>query len=209
MVLIRIRYFKQHLEEKIRVDNRKKRLGARLLTYVRNLPGIGFTAPQIFVSGTPEDGSKGVNGHDRGRIRAEEGIGAALVGGGSADIGMGILLGASPPSPSTANLQEGAEKTDMLGLNTQYHTPSSLYTGQKHVETESPRNSAELAPGASRVLVEDVHSFTSSPRSGFAGLPSPTSPTSLRGDARSLHIAFGPQNIRRRPGESFWFNHHM
>ncbi|THH31587.1 hypothetical protein EUX98_g2629 [Antrodiella citrinella] len=90
MVLTRKRYFRSHLEMLQMKEHSKRKIADRLTKHL-HLPRRGRAADARTRGRDPD--SKPTNG----KFYVEEGIGAALVGGGSAGIGMGIGLGRPIP----------------------------------------------------------------------------------------------------------------
>ncbi|KIP02880.1 hypothetical protein PHLGIDRAFT_32026 [Phlebiopsis gigantea 11061_1 CR5-6] len=177
MVLIRKRYFVQHLEH-LESQKRSRRRAVKRLH--RLLPwSVGSNAAdeqmQIEVKGpTP-----GHTADDNMHIHAHEGIGAALVGGGITGIGLGVALGA-PASNGT-------------GSNPSANNDEAMVQSPKSASFELIDHE-DSRPG----IVADAQSFTSSPRSG--ALPLPLSP----GDQfamRTIHAsALSPRSLRPRRG---------
>ncbi|KAJ3485808.1 hypothetical protein NLI96_g4697 [Meripilus lineatus] len=124
-------------------------------------------------------------------LDAEEGIGAALVMGGSAEIGMGLIFSARQGEMSSVP-ETSRKQLDKLNINNQFQS----FAGDNHVVVDSPRQSAELDRRISRVTIQEAHSFTSSPRSLPAALASPTSPGAHSTNVRSIA---SQQRVRHRP----------
>lgn len=187
MVLIRKHYFVEHLESLRRRQRSRTKIENRLLRLVwRGGASESADKPEILIkSPTP-----GHTMHVSERIGAHEGIGAALVGGGSAGIGLGIAL-----SKGTANgaNEYSTDRTAAEGpADQELQSPKSLTPSFEFVEHEDSR------PG----IMADVHSFTSSPRSGFVPLPGPFSPGGQSDRRTAYSTALSPRSMRYRPGKT-------
>lgn len=170
MVLIRKRYFVQHLESLKRREYSRTKIKNRLLNI---LPMTNFGNNEkisINVKGPSRHGTRADSNPNR--IHAGEGIGAALVG--TYGMGMGIALNIE----NNNNVQE----------------VQLLQDGNSHAEIQSPKSitaSFEFPHhDGSRGVVADAHSFTSSPRSANINLP--TSPGAHSG----AQVMFSPYSNR-------------
>lgn len=191
MVLTRKHYFVEHLESLKRRQRSRTKIENRIMSLFRkdHRSTAKDKQPDIQVnSPTPA--------HTFDRIGVHEGIGAALVGGGSAGIGLGIAFSARTPE----------------ALNT-LPADSPDLTAHEHenedVEVQSPKSitpSFEFARRSvgERGIVADAHSFTSSPRSGMSPLPAqhgPWSPGVLSQGRIAYPAVMSPRSLRYRPGE--------
>lgn len=180
MVLIRKRYFVQHLEHL----ESQKRSRRRTVNRLRRLlpwsvgPGAADEQMSIEVKGpTP--------GHTTDdHIRAFEGIGAALVGGGITGIGLGVALGAPPQDGTGADASTNTTAADHTNEVVQSPKSASF----EFIDREDGR------PG----IVADVQSFTSSPRSG--AIPLPLSPGEQSAMPTIHASALSPRVLRARRG---------
>ncbi|TBU58845.1 TrkH-domain-containing protein [Dichomitus squalens] len=190
MVLVRLRYFRAHIIE----THRKKTIFQSFRDRVGVIvSGVGKSTPARH----PEDGTEKHETYGSHGIQASDGIGAALAAGGATGLGLGIALGAG---------DDQMEKAHAAQLESAWNDSHSI-----RIEVNSPRSTARASPSEDfmthvgteeheRGIVADVHSFTSSPRSGAIPLQSPISPPVQR-----MHFAAGVQdvpsgNMRRRPG---------
>ncbi|KAI0762545.1 TrkH-domain-containing protein [Fomes fomentarius] len=184
MVLVRLRYFRQHILE----THRKKTLVQSARDRVaRIFTGLGSSIPMRH----SEDGHAKHKKHGNHGVQASDGIAAALGGGAPIGLGLGIVLGASDENKAVA---EGF-----------FPSPHNQSTSHMHVEVESPtRASASFDLGPMHFDGEQdpeggiiTDAFTSSPRSG--AMPLPVSPP-------SQHLQFAPDvprgngMVRRRTG---------
>lgn len=170
MVLIRKRYFVQHLESVKRREKARTAILQRISGWV-HVRTTGHTGNndnekiEIHVK-QPSTMTTMPERSDQDLFDPSEGIGAALVGGGSAGIGLSIAFGQNAKDsnavPYVNETAQDQTSTSPEGTRFPVESPLSL--------TESYRLEHLAGFGA------DAHSFTSSPRSG--ALPLPMSPTS-------------------------------
>lgn len=180
MVLIRKHYFVQHLESLQRRQRSRTLIENHLFRFIRP-----WKQPRVEVVGpTPAN-----TFHEpASRFNAQEGIGAALVGGGSAGIGLGIALAA--PVPKSFDTDASANTTAAGHTNEEMQSPKS-YTASFDVIHHH-----DSSPG----IVADAQSFTSSPRSGAAPLPfSPGGQSTGRAVYTTTTVS--PRAIRYRRGQ--------
>ncbi|KAM5534365.1 hypothetical protein V8D89_011958 [Ganoderma adspersum] len=183
MVLVRLRFFRQHIV----ATHRKKTLMQSVRDRLVNIAsGVGRSLP----SRHAEDGMEKHRAHGSHGIQASDGIAAALVAGGGTGVGLGIALGTADASP---------EKTQGAGVTTHTGTPWSDSSSHIQITVESPARMS-FSHEQERGVIADVHSFTSSPRSAALHLQSPISPPphSIRFAAGVIDGLGG--NVRRRPG---------
>lgn len=185
MVLVRLRYFRQH----ILATHRKKTLAQSARDRFASIfTGLGSSIP-IRQS---EDGHAKHKKHGHHGVQASDGIAAALGVGAPTGLGLGIVLGAGDENEAIAD-----------GF---FPSPHNQSTSHMQVEVESPtRASASFDLGPMHFDGEQdpeggiiTGAFTSSPRSGAMTLP--RSPP-------SQHLQFAPDvprgngMVRRRPGK--------
>ncbi|KAI0358915.1 TrkH-domain-containing protein [Trametes cingulata] len=197
MVLVRLRYFREHIIERQRKKTVLQSIRDR---FVHLASGKRSHAPQKDV----ENGSDRHAQHGSNGIQASDGIGAALAGGAPTGLGLGIALGAG----DSPEYSQEAMRQKEHGLGLTQDRPWSDTSSHIQIQVDSPvRASPSEDPtmdvGAEeRGIIMEAHSFTSSPRSGAMPLQSPTS-------QRSNHVQYGfPQypgigdvgTIRRRLG---------
>ncbi|KAI0078494.1 TrkH-domain-containing protein [Panus rudis PR-1116 ss-1] len=191
MVLIRKRYFKQRIIFEADKERFRSRMADRVLRFVHKRGHHALASVNPSVHNAPaRNGSSGIQELDGG-------IGAALVAGGlDIGIGMGMGLGRdrSPVSetqqetPQWETVLEKAEPLPPLGLGNEVESPKSI------------SRSLELPQTESNAIMVSSQSFTSSPRSGAAPLPTPASPTDPRSPGFvSFAGLFSPQSLRARP----------
>jgi hypothetical protein len=202
MVLIRKGYFVEHLQ------GVKKRKRIRDIIFSRVRRQIHFTS-----HGSSDKRNQSVENHDRqptateplpdngARFDPSEGIGAALVGGGSAGIGLGIVLRATSdevistlPDICAANLVVNPDSSALLSAGSPKSVATSFHLADDEEGTDD--------------IITDAHTFTSSPRSAAIRLPmSPT--TRTEGHTAIIHsptFAIAPQAaIRQRRGQKLCF----
>ncbi|KAH8101386.1 TrkH-domain-containing protein [Cristinia sonorae] len=164
MVLIRKHYFRMHLENLKRNENSKRKIAHRIIGFL-HFPGRNRPANARSLARSQEEGAKD------GKICVQEGIGAALVGGGSAGIGMGVSLGRVMSKEST-NIMDGQTQTGETGMTVTVEQPSRQPTYDIHV-TSSPQGSARNSfAGTERSMVLQDQAFASdSPKSADLALP--------------------------------------
>ena len=185
MVLIRMRYFRQH----IIATHRKKTLLQSIRDRVSSvITGRGSPTLQKHA----EDGTEKHKTHGSHGIQASDGIGAALAGGAATGLGLGIALHMQQDDGDQVN---GFQKKSTTDIDISVDSPGRLSPSDDF--TMHPDEDHDEDHG----VIADVHSFTSSPRSGAIGLPqSPISPP-----PQHLQFAFdGARSngmVRRRPGE--------
>ncbi|CAL1696758.1 unnamed protein product [Somion occarium] len=184
MVLIRKRYFRQHLQDRHDKERFRTRVTKKLLRFAHF---NGSQGPQILVNGndTQDPTSPGAI-----RINPADGIGAALVAGGGTEIGLGLAL-AKIPSP----IDTSGHLSPMR--NSQQSDRANLANGRSILsddEVQSPTSLRESMEIPEAGIVANAHSFTSSPRSAAMPLQYPISPTS-----HSVRFVALPQ-LRQRPG---------
>lgn len=187
MVLIRKHYFVQHLESLNRRQRRRTQIEQRLVGFVKRNGRSRSPGDKIQISvERPTPGNTVYNPTDR--INAADGIGAALVGGGSAGIGLGIVLASTAPN---ANDRVASAETTAPGHtdeDPEVQSPKSITASFEWVNQEDGRAG----------IIADAHSFTSSPRSGVT--PLPMSPGE-RPAVRSVYTsALSPRSIHTRRG---------
>lgn len=182
MVLVRLRFFRQHIV----ATHRRKTLIQSVRDRMANVAsGAGRSIP----SRHAEDGLEKHRAYGSHGIQASDGIAAALVGGATTGVGLGIAIGTGDLAP---------EKT--LGAGVMVHTETSRDSSSHvRIEVESPVPMS-FSLDQERGIIADAHSFTSSPRSAALHLQSPVSPP-----PHSLRFAAGVQDglgshMRRRPG---------
>ncbi|KAI0757447.1 TrkH-domain-containing protein [Daedaleopsis nitida] len=181
MVLIRLRYFRQH----IIATHRKKTVLQSIRDRLTSVAGgIGVSLPQRHA----EDGSEKHHQHGSHGIQASDGIGAALAGGATTGLGLGIALGTGDMErhDSEADRVQHPWSDSQSHIDVRVDSPASF--------TPSMDRTAHLEDG----VIADVHTFTSSPRSVAMSLPQ--SPTATQ--PQHLRFAPGPQHtgkvVRRR-----------
>ncbi|KAI0802967.1 cation transport protein-domain-containing protein [Irpex lacteus] len=200
MVLIRKRYFVQHLESIKKRERAQHMIRSRLAHWVR-FPALGSSATsrgkqegevdiQVEQSSTAEPSPVG---HRHAHFDPSEGIGAALVGGGSAGISLGIALRALPQE------EEGPSPTP----NDRTPSPVMIHTDDDtaRLSVESPKSFAgsfEMVQSTDgmEAMIEGGYGLTSSPQSGALALP--TSPQSERHPVFSPIVAVPPALRHRR-----------
>ncbi len=166
MVLIRKHYFVQHLESLKRKEKSRTLIGDRFTRFIRGESGNQSDEPHIRVKGPSVAGSvsasETITAYETHQFHGGEGIGAALVGGGSVGIGLGIALGAC------------------VGNANGIHAPVDIHQANSddndlRVGVESPKSLARsfefIQNPETEGIVATAHSFTSSPRSGMSPLP--------------------------------------
>ncbi|KAI0367488.1 TrkH-domain-containing protein [Pilatotrama ljubarskyi] len=197
MVLVRLRYFREHIMERQRNKTVLQSIRDRI---TRVVTGSRPLVPQKHV----EDGTEKHAQHGSDGIQASDGIGAALAGGALTGLGLGIALGTGEISEDSQ--QAARQKESGLGLS--QDRPWSDTSSYIQIQVDSPMRASpsedltvHVGP-EERGIVMDAHSFTSSPRSAAVPLQSPTS-------QRSNHLQYGFSpypaisdvgTIRRRPG---------
>lgn len=169
MVLIRKRYFVQHLESIKRREHTRTIIKNKVSGWVKHDDTI-----TINVKG-PSAANTLVDSNTRNHFSPSDGIGAALVGGGSAGIGLSLAISSLPAAEDEGNA----------------HLPSIAQSPQSgSFEFVHPNE-------AIHGVVADANSFTSSPRSGVLQLP--TSPMSQPEGKTPYSVAFSPRpQIRHR-----------
>lgn len=190
MVLVRLHYFREHI---IARERKKTVLQSMRDRVSKIVTGVSHSVPLWHV----EAGEKHAH-HGSHAIEASDGIGAALAGGATTGLGLGIALG-------NADSTEGGQTTDenkdrALTSDSSSHIHIQIDSPMRASPSEDPtmfNNEAE-----ERGIIADAQSFTSSPRSGAIPLQSPTS-------MQSGHVQFqfpsyqgigDVGTIRRRPG---------
>ncbi|TCD68599.1 low affinity potassium transporter [Steccherinum ochraceum] len=205
MVLIRKHYFKSHLEQLKMKELAKRKIGARFLRFTRRRANHDTNGhvPQRAETLAPEAFTEG-----RGKIFVEEGIGAALVGGGSAGIAMGIGLGA-------LNLEDEKQEGRNGDVRIEVEQPTRRNTEDLPTVLQSPTALVESPPPSehshdlervesNEAKMLDDQQFTSeSPKSVARSLPTSPPPLSPHSQAtRHTHFAdpYMPAggNMRRR-----------
>ncbi|TFK88517.1 TrkH-domain-containing protein [Polyporus arcularius HHB13444] len=187
MVLIRMHYFRQHIVAR----HRKKTLLQSIRDRVGSvITGGGSSTPQKHV----EDGTEKHKVHGSHGIQASDGIGAALAGGATTGLGLGIALGAGDVHRHEDDQTNGHWRNSTSHIDISVDTPGRLSPSDDFTMHPDEDQSAEHG------VIADVHSFTSSPRSGAMALPqSPLSPP-------PQHLLFAVDTarsngmVRRRPG---------
>ncbi|KAI0761664.1 TrkH-domain-containing protein [Trametes elegans] len=217
MVLVRMHYFRAHIIERHRKKTVLQSMRDRL---VRVVTGVGHSIPLRHAEAG--SGADKHNVHGSHGIKASDGIGAALAGGAATGLGLGIALGKSDGDGDSDG--GGQPQNGGLGLNLDgngnektHSPPWSSSSSPIHIEVDSPmRGSPSEGPtmyldgdadgngegdGDGRGIVADVHSFTSSPRSGALPLQSPTSARSGQVHWPAHMQGIGDVGtVRRRPG---------
>lgn len=177
MVLIRKSYFRSHLETLKRKENTRRKIANGINTFLhfpgRNRP----TQP-----GT-NDFSEGRE--KSGKIDAEEGIGAAMVGGGSVGIGLGVGLGRIISN-------EKGKETVVLTVEQPSRGPTMLE------DTRAPSPGSAHSSSEERRVLEDQLHTSESPKSEIFALP----PSPIPQYANHVHFS-PPLGVRRRGGCSF------
>ncbi|KAI0085711.1 cation transport protein-domain-containing protein [Irpex rosettiformis] len=196
MVLIRKRYFVQHLESIKKRERAQHMIRSRLGRWVRFPALSSSTTPnsideeniEITVKQPSIIHSLPEHPH-HARFDPSEGIGAALVGGGSAGISLGIALRALPQD-------DGASQSNVP-------SPIMIHTDepQTRISVESNRSSAASfdfvqSHEGQEGIVAGANDFTSSPQSGVIQLP--MSPQSERHPMFSPVPAIPPALRHRR-----------
>ena len=184
MVLVRLRFFRQHI---IATHRKKTLIQSVRDRMARIVSGVGRSLP----SRHAEDGLEKHRAYGSHGIQASDGIAAALAAGGTTGVGLGIALGTSDSDTEKAQGE--------VMVHTE--TPWSDSNSRTRIDVESPvRMSISRSEDRERGIIADVHSFTSSPRSAALHLQSPVSPPphSVRFAAGVLDGLGG--NMRRRPG---------
>ncbi|KAL4244289.1 TrkH Potassium Transport [Abortiporus biennis] len=136
MVLIRKNYFKQHLVSLHQQQSSKRRIGDRLKSYIGWTPQTEGQDPEKQGSDTTRSSTTNFDTLPKGnsKIRASEGIGAALVGGGATDIGFGFVMGARDKA-----VTKDTKTPEGLQLTTQeVEEPGSITSDPLNVEVASP-----------------------------------------------------------------------
>lgn len=184
MVLVRLRFFRQH----IIATHRKKTLIQSVRDRTAHIvSGVGRSLPLRHA----ENGLEKHRAHGSHGIQASDGIAAALAAGGTTGVGLGIALGTGD--------SDMEETQGEVTVHTE--TPWSDSNSRTRIDVESPvRMSISRSEDQERGIIADVHSFTSSPRSAALHLRSPVSPP-----PHNIHFAAGVLNgmggnMRRRPG---------
>ncbi|KAI0719098.1 TrkH-domain-containing protein [Cerioporus squamosus] len=187
MVLIRMRYFRQH----IIATHRKKTLLQSIRDRVSSvITGGGSSTPQKDV----EDGTEKHKIHGSHGIQASDGIGAALAGGATTGLGLGIALGAGDVQRHAEDQANEQWKRSTSHIDISVDSPGRL----------SPSEDFTMHPdedlNAERGVIADACSFTSSPRSG--AMPLPQSPLSPPPQQLQFAVNGARSNgmVRRRPG---------
>ncbi|KAI0638942.1 TrkH-domain-containing protein [Trametes polyzona] len=197
MVLVRLRYFRQHIIAR----HRKKTVLQSMRDRVVNMvTGVKHSVPLWHIEAGAEKHAQ----HGSHGIQASDGIGAALAGGATTGLGLGIALG-------TADGSVDGQETDEQKRNGLTQSSSNATDSRIQIQIESPLRATPsedptmfTAETEERGIIADANSFTSSPRSG--AMPLPNSPTSER--SGRVQFAFSPYmqgigdvgTIRRRPG---------
>ncbi|KAI0697181.1 cation transport protein-domain-containing protein [Cytidiella melzeri] len=166
MVLIRKQYFVEYLEGIKKRERAQYTIRSRITRWLNPL-GSNNLKQNVEIHVKQPTAIEALPEQPRtNRFDPSEGIGAALVGGGSAGIGLGIALRASSQDhdasrPITETLN-GLHPSDSGHLALE--PPQSATASFEIVDTDDCREG----------IIADTHSFTSSPRS--AALQLPTSP---------------------------------
>ncbi|KAH9891144.1 TrkH-domain-containing protein [Cubamyces lactineus] len=195
MVLVRMRYFRQHI---IATHRKKTVLQSMRDRLSKIVTGVGHSIPHRHV----EDGAEKHMHHGSNGIQASDGIGAALAGGAATGLGLGIALGRDDSLP-----EENAEEVQAQGQAAPNQSPwrdsnSNIRIVVDSPVRASPSDEVTMNPDfEERGIIADAQSFTSSPRSAVIPLQSPTS-------IQSNHVRFPMYmegigdvgTIRRRPG---------
>ncbi|OBZ78734.1 hypothetical protein A0H81_00278 [Grifola frondosa] len=178
MVLVRKRYFRQHVTEIHKRKTTLAKIGSRFAALLYGATGREIPpAPQIQLQPNSQStgGSFGRSAKPE-RIQAGEGIGAAIVGGAGTGLGLGVALGGRRVNADNGAIEDlnNGKAHDSPSLRSHRSSASSHI----HIAVES---SARLSPstdftmnidGDEHGVIADVHSFTSSPRSGASPSPS-------------------------------------
>ena len=187
MVLIRMRYFRQH----IIAAERKKSI---LQSFRDRVMGKAVRLNRSILDGHFEDGSGTARHKSHGNhgIQASDGIGAAMAAGATTGIGLGIALG-------TTHYEEAMQPNSPVVWN-------ESASSHIHVEIDSPLRASPLdditihtGDEHDRGIVADMHSFTSSPRSAAIGLHT-DSPRPMQVQFATDVQSFAGGVARRRPG---------
>ena len=195
MVLVRMRYFRQHI---IATHRKKTVLQSMRDRLSKIVTGVGHSIPHRHV----EAGAEKHVHHGSDGIQASDGIGAALAGGAVTGLGLGIALGRDDSLP-----EENGGEVQPEGQTTPNQSPwrdssSNIRIAVDSPVRASPSDEVTMNPESEeRGIIADAQSFTSSPRSGAIPLQSPTS-------VQSNHVRFPMYmegigdvgTIRRRPG---------
>lgn len=196
MVLVRLRYFRQHIIQRHREKTVLQSMRDRVSKLVA---GVGRSVPLWH----PEAGASEKHAHHGSRgIQASDGIGAALAGGATTGVGLGIALG-------TGDSDEGGQDANAKEHKlTQSRSSSRIRIDVESPLRVSPSEDPTMYTGESgeRGIIADAQSFTSSPRSG--AMPLPQSPTSMGSGRVQWGAPYNMQSIgdvgtvRRRPGQA-------
>ncbi len=196
MVLVRLRYFREHIIQRHRQKTMLQSMRDRVSGIVA---GVGRSVPLWH----PEAGAEKHAQHGSHGIQASDGIGAALAGGATTGLGLGIALGKedSDDGGQDANANEHKLAQSRSSSHIRIDVESPLRVSPSEDPTMYTGESGE------RGIIADAQSFTSSPRSG--AMPLPQSPTSM-GSGR-VQWQLGPSymqsigdvgTVRRRPGKA-------
>ncbi|KAI0344047.1 TrkH-domain-containing protein [Trametopsis cervina] len=192
MVLIRKQYFVEHLESIKRQEKEKNKIRSRFSRY---LPAALTTAMSSSSKRNTDDDIKIRVEEPSATLDPSQGIGAALVGGGSVGIGLGIVFSDAQPSGDTATptrsdaLTSGVAHLNGSSSHLAVGSPKSLTTSFEFVRQDEDQDACGI--------IADAHSFTSSPRSAMIQLP--MSPVSHVFSPSSPGLVV-PPTMRRRKG---------
>lgn len=201
MVLIRQRYFVQHLIARHKKKQAISNIATRLTAIISGT-FFQYQVPNIHVV---QESRHNSDHNNSTRIHAEDGIGAALAEAGGTGLGLGIVFGVRTPHLPEEHTNGVLERLSRASLTNSDHTRAED-NDVSHTDHHSFQH-IPMNRDIERILSE-AHSFTSSPRSGAAPLPqSPTSPRRpnrfLTPNPSNSYYYDRAGNIRkRRPGEN-------
>lgn len=199
MVLIRKHYFVEHLESVKRREKERTAISQRISRWVTIRPTNRANANdnekiEIHVK-QPSTMRTILERPFQDRLDPSEGIGAALVGGGSAGIALGIALGQALHDNNGLSPINDAP-FNFLPTGSDYDSPRLAV--ESPLSLTDPYRRGHSADGLAGTIA-DAHSFSSSPRSGV--VPLPVSPSSREGgDARWSTRFAAPSQMRYRRG---------
>lgn len=179
MVLVRLRYFRQYITAEQRKKTLRQTFGSRMLALLPTRPSTSR--------------NRDVPNGKESEIHASDGIGAALAGGATTGIGLGIALGAEhiPSSPAMERPALIPEESSHIRIHVESPDPLEDHHHSAHTVVDRSTTPTEG-------VIADVHSFTSSPRSGAI----PLSPVSVNFRLSGEHFppTATPHNAVRRRG---------
>lgn len=198
MVLIRKQYFVEHLESIKRREKARSVIFNKASLLARSGGGGEEDRNEKIEIHVKQPSAQNtlVERHSPEQFDPEEGIGAALVGGGSAGIGLSIALSQCIPdnngsTPSNSGLPNPSLLASTEPVRLGVDSPQSLTHSYHFVHRESEEGQLGI--------VADAHSFTSSPHSGMSPLPMSPNSNDVGPHPFSAMFATAPQ-IRLRRG---------